>query len=358
MKHTEIVCIIFLLTIVTIFNNFCEGQMNNKNLFSYNIEKDSETGWNIITLSYTDTDDPIQNKSVKICPEGGNNLFSFKVGEYEIMPPPESIRNLRTVHSGTPVLYPTPNRVRSCKYTFNGEEIHQVKDGKDRYLHGLVYDEAWEFEEPVVNETGVTLKTHLTIGKDCKFFPSFPFENTIRLNFTLMQDKIRFEYEVENQSEKPLPYGFALHPYFVTVGERKDNRIQAQVKQAFESINLLPTGNLFDIKGTPQDITKPTSLDKLDLDNVYFGVTPKTKVRLIYDIINLQVTFKASEDFKNLVVYTPPTKNFFCIENQTCSTDAHNMHEKGYKDIAHLLVLKPGETRNGWIEYLPKWINE
>ena len=349
--------ILFLLTI-TFLINFCGGLMNKKEQFSFNIEKDSETGWSVVTLSYINTDDSSQNKIVKICPDAGDNLFYFKVGEYEIINQPPSISDLRDVHFGTPVLYPTPNRVRNCKYTFMGEEIHQVKNGKERYLHGLVYDEPWEFEEPVVSESSVVLKSHITITKDHHLFPSFPYENTIRLNFTLMKNKIRFDYEVENQGTKPLPYGFALHPYFKTYDDRKDNLIQVNVKEAFEAINLLPTGKLYDVKGTPQDISKPTSLEKLDLDHVYYGVTPKTKVRFIYNNINLQVSLRTSEDFTHIVVYTPVKKNFFCIENQTCSTDAHNMYEKGYKDISHLLIVEPGEKMNGWTEYIPEWIDK
>jgi len=332
--------------------------MNDKNQFSYKVEKDSETSWTIVTLSYADPDDSSENKVVKICPDAGANLFSFKIGEYEILHQPSSIKELRNLYYGIPVLYPTPNRVRDCKYTFMGKEIHQVKNGKERYLHGLVYDERWEFEEPAVNESGVTLKTHITITKGHHLFASFPFENTIRLNYTLLKDKLRFDYEVENQGTNPLPYGFALHPWFKTFGERKDNIIRADVEKSFEAINLLPTGKLLDVEGTPQDIRKATSLERLDLDNVYFGVSPKTKVNFKYNAINLRIILTASEDFTHLVVFTPIKKNFFCIENQTCSTDAHNMFGKGYEDIAHLLIVEPGKKMSGWIEYIPEWIKK
>ena len=350
----------FILSLLTItfLINFCGGLMNKKEQFSFNIEKDSETGWSIVTLSYTDPDDSSQNKIVKICPDAGDNLFYFKIGEYEIINQPSSISDLRDVHFGTPVLYPTPNRVRNSKYTFMGEEIHQVKNGKERYLHGLVYDEPWEFDEPVVSESSVILKSHITITKDHHLFPSFPFENTIRLRFTLTKDRLRFEYEVENQGTKPLPYGFGLHPYFKTFGERKDNLIQADLQKAFVAINLLPTGKLYNVEKTPQDISKLTSLEKLDLDHVYYGITPETKVGLNYNKINLQVLLRASKDFTHLVVYTPIKKDFFCIENQTCSTDAHNMHEKGYKDISHLLIVEPEKKMSGWVEYIPELISE
>jgi aldose 1-epimerase len=53
------------------------------------------------------------------------------------------------------------------------------------------------------------------------------------------------------------------------------------------------------------------------------------------------VTLEASEIFKHMVVYTPSKRDFFCLENQTCSTDAHNLYEKGFTEEAHLLILEP-----------------
>ena len=331
--------------------------MSTKDKFSYSVSSDKKTGWSVVTMKYNNPEDSAQSKSVKICPEAGANLFSFIIGGQEIIYQPPSIEELRNIYFGTLVLYPTPNRVRSCMYEYMGEKIKQKKNGKDRFLHGFVYDEPFEFDEPLVSETGVTLKTRIRMTKETPFFASFPFENTLHLAFTLLKDKLRFEYMVENQSSKPLPYGFALHPYFLTFGERKDNFIQADVKQAFEAINLLPTGKLFDVKKTPQDICKLTSLEGLDLDQVYYGVTPETKMRLKYKNLGLQLLFKVSDDFTHLVVFTPKKKNFFCIENQTCSTDAHNLYNKGLKEISHLQIVKPGKMQGGWIEYVPKWVS-
>ena len=107
--------------------------MNKNDNFSYKIEKDTETGWNVVTLSYIDLKDTSQNITVKICPDAGTNLFSFKIGEYEILHGPSSVKDLRDLYFGIPVLYPTPNRVRDCKYSFLGKEIHQIKNGKERY---------------------------------------------------------------------------------------------------------------------------------------------------------------------------------------------------------------------------------
>jgi len=51
-----------------------------------------------------------------------------------------------------------------------------------------------------------------------------------------------------------------------------------------------------------------------------------------------------------MVVYTE-NPNFFCLENQACSTDAHNLYAQGKQDAAHLLIVQPGERQTMWIKY-------
>jgi aldose 1-epimerase len=62
----------------------------------------------------------------------------------------------------------------------------------------------------------------------------------------------------------------------------------------------------------------------------------------------------ASDEFTHMVIYTPPEEDapFFCLENQTCSTDAINLHHQGLTEMAHLLELRPGESRTGFIQYV------
>ena len=154
---TKVIFVITVLFFTTILYNFCGVKMEKTSEFSYSVSKDKETGWSVVTLKYTDQNDASQSKVVKICPEGGANLFYIKFGEYEVIKNSPALSELRNRSFGTPVLYPTPSRVNNAKYTFMGKEIHQVKNGEDRFMHGLVYDEPFEFEEPVITNDGVTL---------------------------------------------------------------------------------------------------------------------------------------------------------------------------------------------------------
>ncbi len=42
---------------------------------------------------------------------------------------------------------------------------------------------------------------------------------------------------------------------------------------------------------------------------------------------------------------------FFCVENQSCSTDAHNLYAQGKQELAHLVILAPGQSLNAWVEF-------
>jgi galactose mutarotase-like enzyme len=52
-----------------------------------------------------------------------------------------------------------------------------------------------------------------------------------------------------------------------------------------------------------------------------------------------------------MVVYTGH-KNAVCIENQTCSTDAHNLWDKKLRKESHLIVTPTGQSHTGHVDYV------
>jgi aldose 1-epimerase len=116
-----------------------------------------------------------------------------------------------------------------------------------------------------------------------------------------------------------------------------------------EAEDLLPTGKLKALDGSPYDLRVPVSLANLRLDDVYWGMLPEHAPGYEARDKGLKVTLGASKEFTHMVVYTPPGKPFFCMENQTCSTDAHNLHARGLQKEAHLLIVDPGKSLSGWL---------
>ena len=119
----------------------------------------------------------------------------------------------------------------------------------------------------------------------------------------------------------------------------------------------LPTGVIECVEGTKWSLQKPKKLAELSLDDIYFGVAPDIQVWFRHDTIVLKVHQKAKADYTHVVVYTP-NSNFFCIENQTSSTDAHNLYARGFEKKSHLQILEARGKRarllrNSSLTYFP-----
>ena len=228
-------------------------------------------------------------------------------------------------------------------------------DDKPKRLHGLVRDDtAWRFNDPEIRQGAVVLKTWYTFDETNPRFPAYPFINTLSLEYVLMKDRIRISYEVENLDDIPLGFGFGFHPFWNVIGTRDDVRIQVGVPYHMEAIDKLPTGKLEPVEGTLWSLNEPILLSQVNLDDVYFGASPESTVRVIYDSIGLEIRQIATEDFTHVVVYTPDT-NFLCIENQTCSTDAHNLYDRGFKKESNLRIVEQGAKVSGHVDYIIVW---
>lgn len=310
-----------------------EGEVNKR--------IDSSTGWSVYSLQQGSTE-------VELVPEAGCNVFSIQVDRVEYLRVPEQIENLPGVGYGTPILYPTPNRVRNAVFRFQDQEFRFPPNNGDNFIHGLVHSVPWQ-----VTDTGssaerswLQAETHFTSDH-----ATFPLPHRLRVTVVVMEGRVRWEYEVDNRAgSATVPFGFGLHPYFPYQGARAETYLHVPATHWMESEALVPTGRLIELEGTPYDLRTPTSLADRMLDDVFFGITPEHPARVEFRDVGRQIVFQASPEFTHMVVYTPD-RPFFCVENQTCSTDAHNLANAGKNDVAHLLTCPVGETRTGWVEY-------
>ncbi len=329
---------------------------SEKPKFTAGVVEDPATGWHVITLSYN-APNPSEAVSVKICPEGGSNLFSFTFGGVELLRQPDSLRQLQGRGYGTLILYPTPNRVRNAQFTWEGKTYTFPANWHEHFIHGLVRDKPWSYEQAVADEHSARVRTWIDFEPGTPQYRFFPWRSRLSLTFTLSTDGLEIRYEVRNQDTRALPYGFATHPYFNVLGSRDQTFLWVPAQAHMQAVNYLPTGKLVPLEGTPYDVRRPTPLSKLNLDDVFWGMTPDKPMGWEARDRGIRMTLPASAEFTHAVVYTPPTKPLFCMENQTCSTDAHNLYAKGFQKAAHLLIVQPGTSQSGWVRFLPSRID-
>ncbi len=308
------------------------------------VYRDDDTGWDIYVMTQGAT-------TATFVPAAGANVQSVVHDGVEYFHQPTELSKLPGVRCGNPVLYPTPNRIKGGSFEFEGER-YVFSEGPGNHIHGLVNQEPFTFEAEDVKVDSVSVTASIRFDDTTERGRLFPWEHTFRMKVTVRDGSVRWNYEIDNDaSERNLPFGVALHPYIKYHGSRKETYLQVPAQSLMDARQQLPTGKLLDLSNHPLDAREPISLKDYDADDVFFGMVPDKPAKVEFRNVGRSITFRASKEFTHLVVWTPD-RPFMGIENQTCSTDAHNLAAQGMNEVAHLQICPPGEKRQGWVEYV------
>lgn len=330
--------------------------MQHENRFYWKKHIDTESGLEFFILGYADDNQSEGTKEAWLLPSIGSNLCRFTVSGVPIIDFDKELL-LKKDYTGTPVLFPTPNRVRNGVFCYNGMLFNQIKRNKRIFEHGLVYDEEWNYEEPEIRADGVFMNTWIDIDESSPLFEAFPFKLKLTLEFHLSSNSMKVTYTLHNLDEASIPFGFGLHPYFMRLEDSKDTYISLPADSVMDyTSDLLPTGRLIDVEGTIYDLRTPEQIDNLELDHVFTGIKKGVYAKVYYRSLGCEVELKATDDFTHIVLYAVRGENFFCLENQTCSTDAHNMYDRKFINESGLKFVSAGNNHSGSVEYIVKRI--
>lgn len=324
--------------------------------YTVNVRTDSQLATSIVELSYTNPVDATRNLLACIAPELGSNLYRFRAGQQELIYCAWETLKERG-HTGVFVLWPFPNRVRARQYSYRGQHysLADIPRSPGALVHGLVYDRPWGYEPPSAGAQGACVTTFVEMDRQSPYFSAFPFPCRLSLTYTLSETGLSVAYTVQNTGTQALPYGFALHPYFYLPGGAQRTLVCLPAEHIMEAdAELLPTGRLLDVHSTMYamfDLGQPTPVGQLKLDHVYTDLSQEREALIDHIDTGLRIRISASQDFTHAVIYTPAHSPYFCLEHQTCSTDAINLHQRDLQQIAHLLELEPGEKAGGVLRY-------
>ena len=318
--------------------------------FSATVEKDAATGWGIVVLRHQDAD-ALRHLEARIAPEAGANMFSVKFGGQELLFQPAKLGDLAQQRTGMPIMFPMVNRVRDARMVFEGRTFTFEPNNQRNFIHGLARRRPWRAEPPRATATEASAALALDWDESQPEFARFPIKHRITVTYTLRRGALRIDYLVENRDGGRLPYAFGLHPYFRVPGARRDVSISAPLGERMEAVEMLPTGKLLPVTGTAHDLRRPRSLETLDLDDVYFGMTPARRAFFRFRDSGIEVGLRASRELTHLVVFTPWDRPVFAIENQTSSTDAHNLWNQGKKRESHLMIVEPNGKSSGFVSW-------
>ena len=310
-----------------------------------------QDGTQFIILGYNDPKSPENNLEAWFLPSRGCNLCRFSYGGERIIDA-DLARLAETGFPGNPVLYPTPNRVRRSRFVYKGCTFEQEKRGKKIALHGLVLDEQWQHDAPVVRDDGVSLRTWIDFEPESAMFAAFPIRHRLTMDYTLTASGVSMTYTVDNRDAQELPFGLGFHPFFSKLSGDDGTLVRVPATRVMDyTSDLLPTGRMIDVDGTIYDLRQEFHVGKKELGHVFTDLIPGEAATVRYSKQGILMRLIATEDFTHIVYYSPRGSDIFCIENQTCSTDAHNLNDQGFTREAHLLVVQPGEKLSGTVTF-------
>jgi aldose 1-epimerase len=195
------------------------------------------------------------------------------------------------------------------------------KPGAERYaMHGLFLD------SPVreTTEEQDSLRATFQAGGFGHHWVSateLSFENI------LCSDSFTLTVAARNVGDEPLPVGIGWHPYFVLPsGKRQQARMHIPARRRTlvnDYDEVLPTGEVVPVAGTPYDFSSPGGrpLGDLFLDDCFVDLERSAEGHVVAEIIDPEASYGlrivgASQHIKAIQVFAPPDRAFVALEPQ------------------------------------------
>ncbi len=296
--------------------------------------------------------------SVDVYPSMGFKTAGLRYKENWLQPYQPDWSGLLGIEDfGNTVLFPTPNRVRDGVFTFRGRRVEMKKKGVLQSQHGLAKNASWKVSDLRVSRQDVSVTAAFHICPGDENYAAFPYSSCLTMTYCLEKDRLICRYCVKNTDDLPMPFGIGLHPWFLLPRNPERVSLCVPAEYCYETTpDLLPTGKMIDVgEKAGSDLNVFCPVRELDLDTVY--LTRGRDMRIRYEDRGYQLTISQSPEFMAGVVFTAFNRGMentgfeaFCVESQTCCTDAINMHEKGFH-CSGLMILEPGEEKAGYVSY-------
>jgi len=158
------------------------------------------------------------------------------------------------------------NRIAGGTFQLNGKTYHVPKNDGDNALHGGINGfnkKVWTSTE---TENGVELKYVSKDGEE-----GFPGNLTTTVRYTLKGNELRIDYTATTDADTVL--NLTNHSYFNLKGQGNGDILGHAMKinaHRYTPVdkNLIPTGELAPVAGTPFDFLEPTAIGaRIDADN-------------------------------------------------------------------------------------------
>lgn len=229
--------------------------------------------------------------------------------------------------SGSFALVPYSNRVAHRSFEWKGRACTTAANfGADNphSLHGSAWLQSWD----VVADDAQGVELCCVQSPDAHW----PFAFDVRQRFELDDKGLTVRLSFTNTDRRAQPVGLGWHPYFP---KRSRSRLHIECAGRWENdpATHLPTVHVAQ-RGIDADVRH------LDFDHCFDGWQGTARIR------DEAMAVALSSSLRHVVVFTPPTRDYFCVEPVSHVNDAVHAPDpvaRGLRDMA------PDETFEAWM---------
>lgn len=289
--------------------------------------------------------------NVEIAPELGGAILSYNVKlNNQFIAILRNANKAKSVHEACCFpLVPYSNRIRHGKFSWqNNTSTLPLNHPPEKHsLHGHGWQLPWSVLEQTKNS--VTLQYHFNAS-------DWPFSYTAQQIYTLEGAALKISLSLINTSNKVMPAGLGLHPYFSLTDK---TTIKCLAKQMWAVDDECMPTTLVD---APEALTCGGELliTGSRLDNAFTGFSGEATIT--WPEWQAQANISTSSNCQFMVIYSPENEltlendNYFCFEPVTHCTDAINLSQQGVKNTG-IVALNPNEEISVFMHIYPRTIN-
>lgn len=206
-----------------------------------------------------------------------------------------------------PVLFPIVGRLKNDQYEYDGK-TYKIPQ------HGFARDR--EFSLVSQEKTKITF----SLKDSAETLSMYPFKFELRITYSLLNNMIEVDFEVENHDDKSMIFGIGGHPGFNLAIDEETHKSNyfLRFEPAKSRVKIPLVGSLVDVKNrtlAPTDASIQISEEVFAHDALIYELNSKTKVSLKNDQNDYHINmFLDQTPFLGVWSPYPKTADFVCLE--------------------------------------------
>ena len=232
--------------------------------------------------------------------------------------------------SGCYPLAPYSNRLGYRRFRWQGKDYTTEPnfDDNPHSVHGVAWQRPWN----VVGSNSNAGNAQAELGYHHSADAHWPFEFSLRQRFVLTPDALEVHLAFTNTAAQPQPVGLGWHPYFP---KRSRSRLHIELTDRWES----------DATGLPTRRVPQPGIDgdvsHLAFDHCFEGWQGAARIR------DEKLSLRLTSSLPYLVVFTPDTRPYYCVEPVSHVSNAIHMADPAAHGMRSVL---PQTTLDAWMK--------